>query len=128
MVSLRRSELIEIFNVTIVKPSVSSGYLHYKVPRDITLSSCKIQIFEKSGVSSGTLSINIKQSPTQDDLGMSTIFATAPSINFSTASDYAESSGSFSTPNISAGSYLRLDISSIPSGWTGAFQILFNAK
>jgi hypothetical protein len=47
-----------------------------------------------------------------------------PSFNFSTAVDYETSTGTVSSANIPAGRYLRLDLTSIPSGFLGHIQII----
>jgi hypothetical protein len=53
-----------------------------------------------------------------------TVCSVKPSFNFSTAVDYAVSNGTLSTTSISTGNYLRLDLTSIPSGFAGHIQIL----
>lgn len=128
MVSLRRTDYIEVFNVTISKPSVNKGYLHFKAPRDITLTGCILQVFDKNAVVSGSLTIDVKTATTADDLNMTSVFATSPTIDFSSASDYTTSTGALGTATIASGSYLRLDITSVPSGWTGNLQILLKAS
>lgn len=128
MVLLRRTDLLfEIFNVTLNKPSVSKGYLHFKVPKAITFNTCILQVFDKNGIVSGSLTIDIKYNTTANDIGMTTIFSVAPTIDFATASDYATSNGTMSVTTIPAGSYVRLDVTSIPSGWVGYCHVLFNA-
>ena len=128
MVSLRRTDLIvEIFNVTISKPTVNKGYLHFKVPKNLTFNSCVLQVFDKNAVVSGSLTIDIKYNTTADDIGMTSIFSVQPTLNFASISDYATSNGTMSVTSIASGSYLRLDVTSIPSGWIGNCHILFNA-
>ena len=53
-----------------------------------------------------------------------TVCSVKPSFNFATAVNYATSNGTLSTTSISAGNYLRLDLTSIPSGFAGHIQIL----
>jgi hypothetical protein len=128
MVSLRRTDYTEVFNATISKPTVSKGYLHFKAPKDLTLNQFILQIFDKNAVVSGSLTVDVKTATTADDLLMTSVFSVVPTIDFSSASDYTTSNGTLSTTTIAAGSYLRLDITSIPSGWTGNLQILLKAS
>lgn len=125
--TLATNALTEIFNVTLVNPSANAGYLHYKIPKNMYFNQCSVQIFEKNGISSGSLTIDIKYNTTPNDTGMTSIFSSTPSINFATASDYAEVNGTISTTGVLSGGYLRLDITSVPSGWAGAVQVLLNA-
>lgn len=121
---------VEIFNFTMGTRGTEStitGAMHFRAPQGLTISSVVIQIYEKNGVSSGTLTVDIKKNTSPNDVGMTSIFSAAPSFDFSTAADYATSSGTISTSSVSSGNYLRVDVTSIPSGWAGYFQVMVYA-
>jgi hypothetical protein len=123
-------EKIEIFNVTITKGSADTsilGLLHFKAPRDLEIVYFKAQIFEKGATASGSLTVDVKKNTSPDSVGMTSLFSVLPSFNFSTISNYAESTGTLSTTTMLQGEYLRLDLTSIPSTFTGTIQILMYA-
>jgi hypothetical protein len=113
--------LIGAFAVT------ATGILHAVASRAFTLTECRIRIFEKNGISSGTLEVDVKKNTTFNDTGMSSVFTTRPSINFATAADY-----DFSTNQVFDGTkididpddVLRIDITSLPTG-LGKFYLQF---
>jgi len=120
----------EIFNNTITIGSDATtitGVAYFKAPKDLTLGDVKLQIFTKNGVTSGSLSIDIEKNSTPDSVGMTSIFSVQPTINFATASDYAEDTGTKSTSVVTAGQWLRLDISSIPAGFRGTISVMVYA-
>lgn len=105
----------------------ATGLMHYVASRSFTLTECRIGIFEKNGISSGTLEIDIKKNTTFDNTGMVTVFTTRPSINYATASDYDFSTNQAfdgTKINIVADDVLRFDLTSIPAG-VGKFYIQF---
>lgn len=54
----------DIFNTTVTigtSASTATGLLHYKATQDITLNSVYAQLFEKNGVTSGLLTVDVKQ-------------------------------------------------------------------
>lgn len=99
------------------------GILYYKVPYDMIIDKQTFQIFEKGLATSGILEFDIKKNTTPADDGMVSIFASKASIDFSTASDFDEFIGNFTTLSLSANEWLRLDITSTPSDYTGPIQI-----
>ena len=113
---------VEILNndVIISNPSNTfTGMSYFKAPFDFTLSACSIQIFEKGGITSGELEVDILKNTSPDDTGMTTVFTTKPNIDFDTATDYEEDSGVFSgTGQVNEGDILRFDITSIPQGYS----------
>jgi hypothetical protein len=117
----------EIFNTTVVIGAAAAtitGVLHFKAPSNLTISSIVVQLYEKGSTSSGTLSVDIKKNTTPNNVGMTSIFSVQPSFNFAVVSDYATSSGTISTSSVTSGDYLRLDITSIPSGFLGKIQVI----
>jgi len=121
---------LEIFNVTITKGSNATsvlGVLHFKASEDLQISYFRAQIFEKGATASGSLTVDVKKNTSPDSVGMTSVFSVLPSFNFSTISDYAQSSGTLSTTTVLQGEYLRLDLTSIPSTFTGTIQVLMYA-
>ena len=120
------TSVYEIFNTTVTigtSASTATGLLHFRAPALLTITSIVVQIFEKNGVSSGTLEVDIKKNSSPDNIGMTSIFSVKPSFNFSTAPNYSTSSGTMSTSAVTSGDFLRLDLTSIPSGWRGSLQV-----
>lgn len=97
----------------------TNGVYYWESEDTFTLTSAFLRIYEVGSLT-GDLEIDIKRSTTDlDDSSFFTIFTTRPSIDFSTASDYDESINQVFDPgqiDISPGDFLRLDITSFPSG------------
>jgi hypothetical protein len=117
---------IEIFKYLILNGSsfsTATGLDYYRAEDNITVTKVAIQIFEKNGVVSGTLEVDVKKSVTDLNSGsFTTIMTTKPSLNYATAVDYQESTNqviNVSSASINAGEYFRLDITSTPSGAGG---------
>lgn len=116
----------EIFNcqIQIATEAVSaSGLVHFRAPVALNISSVAAQIYEKNGVVTGSLTVDIKKNSTPNDVGMVSIFSTLPTFNFATAVDYDSSTGTRSTSAIAVGQYLRLDLTSIPAGFRGTVHV-----
>ena len=110
---------IEVFNTTLVTSSVTTGAAYFKAPQALTVSKVVFQIFTKGGVTSGSLTMDLKKNTTSDSVGMTSIFSTQPTINYATAVDYQSSSGTLNAgATMADGEYLRLDITAIPAGVT----------
>lgn len=117
---------IEIFKYLFLNGSsfsTATGLDYYRAEDTFTVTKVAIEIFEKNGVTSGILEVDVKKSVTnKDGASFSTIMTTKPSLNYATAVDYQESSNQvINTLNasVTAGQYLRLDITSTPSGAGG---------
>jgi hypothetical protein len=81
------------------------------------LVEATVQIFNKNGISSGTLAIDIKRNSTPDNTGMVSVFSVQPSLNYAAVFDYAKGAGTFNTnQTVVKGQILRLDITSLPVG------------
>lgn len=113
---------INVFNSDVLIGSFAptyTGVAYYKASSGFNLTSANIQIYEKNGVTSGTLEIDIKIGPDPDDTNMSSIFSTKPSINYATATDYQISTNQIinsAFAEVSDGDWLRLDVTSLPVG------------
>lgn len=106
--------------------STLTGLAMYRAASDYTLTDCKIAIYTKGSLT-GTLQIDIKVSSSTDFTSAVSVFTTKPSIAYAGASNYDESTNAvFDLTNkvISAGDYLRFDITSMPaSGTLGKFNV-----
>jgi hypothetical protein len=119
--------LLEVFNLTLTNATVQNGYAHFRSPNSANLDGIYgtfsvLQIFEKNGITSGSLTIDVKRGTNPGT--MSSIYSATPTINFATASDYDSNTGTYSVSGFGAGSWLRLDVLSVPSGWSGSFQVM----
>jgi hypothetical protein len=111
---------IEIWNdrFLISNPGSSlTGVDLWRAPSEFTLLDAKVGIFEESGIT-GILEMDIQKSVDLNPANFSSVFTTKPSLDFSATSDYDESSNAVfdvAEQTVAAGSWLRLDISSIPT-------------
>lgn len=116
------SQKINVFKSVVLNASSAStltGLAYFKADFAFNLIDATVQIFEKGSLT-GTLEIDVKKSTTDlDNSSFATVFTTEPSIDYSTASDYDESTNKVfdaGQVSISSGDILRLDITSLPSG------------
>jgi hypothetical protein len=123
---------IDIFKFLLLNGSsfpTATGIAYYRAEDDFTITKGAIQIFEK-GTLTGSVEVDIKKSTTDlDGVSFSSVFTTKPKIDFATASDYEESSNQVlnsSQAIISAGEYLRLDITITPTSTGVIPKLLIN--
>jgi len=113
---------IEIFNGVIYGIggySTITGSIFHRAKSDITLTDAKVIVFDISGLSSGTISLDVQKATSADFTSSVSVFTTEPSLDLSTAASYDESTNAaFDATNkvVSAGDWLRIDITSIPAG------------
>jgi hypothetical protein len=120
---------IEIWNNTVLNASSAStmtGLDYYRAITSFTISRVEIEIFQKGLVTSGVLSIDVEKGNTMDAGSMTSVLSVQPSIDFATASDYAISTGTLNVSNqtVTAGQFLRLDVTSLPAISLGKFRVL----
>ena len=120
---------IEVFNFDILNASSAAtmtGVVHHEVIAPFTVTTVKLQIFEKGIISSGVLEIDVKKNTTPDDTGMTSILTTKPLIDFALNIDYDYSLGVLNgaQQSVVAGDILRLDITSLPTTPLGKFRVL----
>jgi hypothetical protein len=104
-----------------------TGLAYFRAPSNLNISVVVLQVFEKNGVVSGNLEMDLKRNTTPADAGMTSMFSVRPTLNFGVIADYATSSGTLSTTSIPSGNFVRLDLTSIPSGFIGKVQIMVYA-
>jgi hypothetical protein len=114
-----------VFNAS--SASTLTGLYYYEAIQDFTLTDGFIRIFE-TGALTGTLEVDIEVSTTDlDDTSFSSVFTTAPEIDFATASDYDASTNQVFNPtkvDIVKGNFLRINVLSMPTnGVLGKFFV-----
>lgn len=119
---------IVVYNDLVINSTSSltlTGLDVFRAQSDFTLIDAKVGIFEVGSLT-GILEMDIKRNSSLDPVGFSSVFTTEPSVDFGTASDYDESSNAvFDAGQISVteGTYLRLDITSLPSPIISKFYV-----
>jgi hypothetical protein len=100
--------------------SITGGFGLYRAASAFTLTDAKLAIFDVSGPTwAGTLELDVQKASSPDFTSSVSVFSTKPSISFTSPSNYTESSNmvlDVSNKDISEGDYLRIDMSSLPSG------------
>ena len=107
----------DIFNLDLYLENTSSslqGVVYHKATSNVTIKKADIQIFDKNGIESGILSVDIKKGSTPSNSSMVSIFNELPSIDFSQAVDYENHSGILDQGEITLneGDMLRIDVNS----------------
>lgn len=119
--------MIEVFNhVVSIGSSAATltGLSYFMAPTPFNITSVRLLVYSKNAITSGFLEIDVKKNTTPDNVGMTSILTTKPIIDFSIDPDYTLSSGVISTAAVSNNNFLRLDVTSIPTGWAGQFQVI----
>jgi hypothetical protein len=119
--------LVEVFNHVVTtggNAPTLTGLSYFMAPSPFNITSVRLVVFTKNGVALGNLEIDIKKNTTPDSVGMTSILTTKPIIDFSVDPDYTLDSGVIATSAVSNNNFLRLDVTSIPTGWAGQFQVL----
>lgn len=119
---------VVVFNDLILNASSAptlTGLEFYEATAAFSVTTVKIEIFDKGSIVSGSFAVDIKKA---SSLGGSftSILTTQPSINFATASNYATATGVLNPANqsIAQGDFLRLDVTSLPTLPLGKFRVL----
>lgn len=117
-----------VFDDTILNAASAStltGINYFRALQNFTLTGAEIQTFEHGSLT-GTLQVDVKRNTTPNNTGMVSVFTTKPSIAMA-AADYSVSTNqvfSFSQVSITAGTILRLDVTSMPTNGTlGKFRV-----
>ena len=110
-----------------------TGLDQFRAQSSFTLIDAKVAIFDDvTGGLTGFLEFDIKKNTSLNPVGFTTVFTTKPSIDFSTASDFDESSNTVfdsGQVSVSVGDYLRLDITALPgSGIIGKFYLFVTGE
>lgn len=100
--------------------------LYYKAMQNFSVSEFRAQLFSKGGVVSGSLSLDIQKSSDTNDANFNTILSSDLSFNFASDAAYSQKVATInsSLSNISIDDVLRIEVTSIPSGFSG--KVLLN--
>lgn len=110
--------------------STLTGIAFVRVPVNCLLTEAKVAIYEK-GVLTGTLEIDVHKQASLDMTGSVSVFTTRPSLAMASASNYDESTNAVfgAAATLTAGQYLRLDITSLPTnGVMGRFYVTISGE
>lgn len=113
---------VVVFDSTVYNGTTAAsitGFIFYRAPQNFSLTSAIVSIYDTTGLSlSGTLSFDVQKSSSPDFTSSTSVFTTQPSLTSFTA--YSESSNAVfktdGTEDISAGDFLRLDLTNLPTG------------
>lgn len=99
---------------------------YYKARQDFSVNDFRIQLFDKQGVTSGSLTVDLQKSVDTNDANFGTILTVKATRNFATDAAYTEGVATIDSGvnDILTGEILRVKIDSIPSGFYG--KILLN--
>jgi hypothetical protein len=103
---------------------------YYKATTDFNLTDFRIQLFDKQGLTSGTLSFDVQKSTDTNDSNFNTILNSALSFNFASDSDYDEKVASIDAglAEIASGEVVRVEVTGIPSNFNGKVLMVIGAE
>jgi len=96
-----------------------TGYIFHRVQADIDITDAKVIVSDFTGITSGTLEIDVQKASSRDFSSSVSVFTTKPSLDLSTASNFDESNNmvlSGVNKALIEGDWIRIDISSLPTG------------
>lgn len=105
-----------------------TGLIFHRVQAAIDITDAKVIVADFTGISSGTLEIDVQKATSRDFSSSVSVFTTKPSLDLSTASNFDESSNmvlSGSNKILFEGDWLRIDVTSLPTGlgYVGVYLI-----
>lgn len=91
---------------------------YYKATQDFDLTDFRAQIFNKNGITSGTLGFDLQKSVDTNYANFNTVLTADLNFNFATDANYAEKTASFSpSSTVQVGDVLRIEVTSMPLGF-----------
>jgi hypothetical protein len=124
------SAKVEVFNVivSVANNSPVVGISFYVSALNKGINNVSLMVWDKLGVTTGSLSIDIKKNTSPDSVGMTSIFTSVPTIDFSVDPNYTKKSGTLLSGSFTSSDVLRLDVLSVPAGWSGRFSLTVFAQ
>lgn len=119
--------LIEVLNTPVVLNGLAgsiTGLTYFYVPKNFTINQVKLAIYEKNGISAGNLVLDVKKGADQDAASLTSILSAQATIDFAVAADYAVASATISAGACTLGQWLRIDLTSVPSGFVGKAHVI----
>ena len=96
-----------------------TGLIFHRVQSAIDITDVKVIAGDFTGISSGTLEIDVQKASSRDFSSSVSVLTTKPSLDLSTASNFDESSNmvlSVGNKVLSEGDWIRIDVTSLPTG------------
>jgi hypothetical protein len=119
--------LVEVMNAPVILNGLAgsvTGLSYFYVPKNFTVNQVKLAVYEKNGISSGNLVLDVKRNSTQANAGMTSILSAQATLDFATATDYQVASATISSGACTLGQWLRIDLTSVPSGFVGKGHVI----
>jgi len=122
-----------IFNGDIDFVGFSLSYpdiFYYKARQDFSVNDFRAQIFDKQGITSGSLTIDLQKAINTNNANFGSILTSALTFNFSSSAAYSEVVASIDSGlnDILTGEVLRLKVTNIPSGYYGKILLSIGAQ
>ena len=105
--------------------STRQDVFYYKAKQDFAINEFSVQLFDKQGITSGNLVLDIQKAINTNDANFSTILTTPLSFNFASDADYSSKSATIDSGanNITTNQVLRIKITNVPTGFFGSILI-----
>lgn len=119
--------LVEVFNAPVVLNGLAgsiTGLTYFYVPKNLTINQVRLAVYEKNGITSGNLVLDVKRGANQANVSMATILSSQATIDFAVAADYAVANATISSGACTLGQWLRIDLTSVPSGFVGKAHVI----
>lgn len=99
---------------------------YFKVRTSFSINDFRVQLFDKQGISSGNLVIDLQKATNTDNANFATVLTTPISFDFATDAAYLEKNGSINSSlnSVTPGMVLRIRITGIPTGFFGTILIV----
>lgn len=122
-----------IFNgdVSFVGFSLTYGDIfYYKARQDFSINDFRVQLFDKQGVSSGSLTLDLQKSIDTDNANFASILTSALTFDFALAAAYGEATGALDPAlnDILTGEVIRVKVTNIPTGFYGKILLSIGAQ
>lgn len=124
---------IFIFNgdIDFVGFSLTYGDIfYYKARQDFSINDFRAQLFDKQGVTSGNLVIDLQKATDTNDANFSTILTTTINFNFAVDAAYSEDVALIDSAlnDILTGEVIRVKVTNIPTGYYGKILLSIGAQ
>jgi hypothetical protein len=103
---------------------------YYKARQDFSVNDFRVQLFDKQGITSGNLNLDLQKSINTNNSNFSTILSGTFGFNFATDADYTEKTAllNSSLNDIVTDQVLRIKITNIPNNFYGNILVTIGAQ
>lgn len=124
---------IEIFNKEICFAGFDNSnpnVFYWKVPRNCVLTEVRGQIFDKNGVSTGSLTIDVQKATDTNNGNFNSMLTSALSFNFASDTNYSQKTATInsSTIALSATNVVRIQVQALPVRFGGKILLYIGAE